>query len=133
MTEEQGVFTIVADSRKNLWFTLLDGVIKLPGAVINRKTFLEQEFTQFCDKELVDKIVAEGPVAAEVDTAVLNRAAEDVIRTYRVGGGPVLCVGIAGRIRPCPCRSRGFGAILLSSGGKRPEDRVYLWLAGHGR
>jgi hypothetical protein len=84
MAEEQGVFTIVAeaDSRKNLWFAVLDGVLKLPGARIDRKIFLEQEFSRFYGRELVDKIIAEGPVNAQVDAATLNKAAENVIGTH---------------------------------------------------
>jgi hypothetical protein len=79
---EEGIFTIAADSKKNLWFSILDGVSKLPGAIVNRKDFLEQEFSQFCDKELVDKIIAEGPINTQVDAAILNKAAEDVIGTH---------------------------------------------------
>jgi hypothetical protein len=82
MAEEQSVFTIVSDSRKNLWFTILDGVSKLPGAIVNRKTFLEQEFSQFCDKELVSKIIVEGSINTRIDAAILNKSAEDVIRTH---------------------------------------------------
>jgi hypothetical protein len=83
MAEEQAVFTIRTDSREaGLWFAFLDGILKLPGAKVDRESFLEREFSRFCDKESVDSIIAVGPLKAHVDGDILNKAAEYVISCH---------------------------------------------------
>jgi hypothetical protein len=91
MAEEQAVFTILADSRgADLWLTFLDGILKIPGAKVERNSFLEREFSRFYDKELVDSIIAVGPLKAHVDGDILNKAAE-----YVIAGHSALATGLS--------------------------------------
>jgi hypothetical protein len=80
MAGEQAIFTIATDTKGvSLWYALLDGVMKLPGAKVDRESFLKREFSQFCERELVDRIIAEGIEKTHVDGEILDKAAEDVI------------------------------------------------------
>jgi hypothetical protein len=80
MAEEQAMFTITSDTREvSLWFTLLENVMKLPGAKVNRKSFLEREFKKYSKAELIERIKDAGTGNNGVTSELMDKAAAHVI------------------------------------------------------
>ncbi|MDR1970852.1 MAG: hypothetical protein LBQ46_02920 [Treponema sp.] len=74
-----GIKVSVGGKDVSLWNSLLETVLKLPGARVDRLSFLEREFSRYCNPELVEKIKECGTGKAEVADTVMNKAAARVI------------------------------------------------------
>jgi hypothetical protein len=63
----------------NLWSSLLENVLKIPGARVDRLAFLEREFGKYCDFETIKRIQDIGPGRAEVTESIMDKVAAGVI------------------------------------------------------
>jgi hypothetical protein len=77
--EALGINVSVGGKEVSLWNSLLENVLKLPGAKVDRRIFLEREFSKFCKPEVVEKIKERGTGKAEVADEVMDKAAARVI------------------------------------------------------
>jgi hypothetical protein len=63
----------------NLWSSLLEKVLGIPGAKVDRLAFLEKEFSRYCNVETMKRIKQLGTGKAEIEEAVMDKAAAEVI------------------------------------------------------
>jgi hypothetical protein len=63
----------------DLWSSLLENVLKLPGAKVDRWAFLEREFGGHCSYETMKHVEEIGTRRAEVPEAVMDKVAAKVI------------------------------------------------------
>jgi hypothetical protein len=77
--ETVGIKVSVGGKDVNLWTDLLENVLKLPGAKVDRWAFLEREFSRHCNLETMKRIKQFGTGKAEIDGAVMDKVAAKVI------------------------------------------------------
>ncbi|MFP3090455.1 hypothetical protein LQZ21_09035 [Treponema sp. TIM-1] len=68
----------------NLWSSLLENVLKLPGAKVDRLGFLEKEFSKHCNLETMRQIKELGTGKAKVEEAVMDKVSAKVITDQTV-------------------------------------------------
>jgi len=61
------------------WFSVLDAVLKIPGARVDREVFLQKTFEEYCDKGTVNKVLKDGPEKAGIDITLMDKISGDVI------------------------------------------------------
>jgi hypothetical protein len=64
------------------WYSILGAALKIPGARVNRKDFLSEEFKKYCDAAVLNKVLSERTVAAGVNITLMDRVAKDVINLH---------------------------------------------------
>ena len=64
------------------WFSILDAVLNIPGAKIDREVFLQKTYEKYCDQETVDKILQVGAFEAGIELELMNKMAEDSIKQH---------------------------------------------------
>jgi hypothetical protein len=79
MAEALGIRVSVGGKDVNLWSSLLENVLKLPGAKIERRAFLEREFSKHCNIETMNRIMEFGTGKAEIEESIMNKVAAKVI------------------------------------------------------
>jgi hypothetical protein len=77
--ESFGIKVSVGGKDVNLWSSLLENVLKLPGAKVDRWAFLEREFSRYCNVETLKRIKHFGTGKAEIEEAVMGKVAAKVI------------------------------------------------------
>jgi hypothetical protein len=77
--ETAGINVSVGGKDVNLWSSLLENVLKLPGAKVERWAFLEREFSKHCNVETMKRIQQFGIGKAEIEDAVMDKVAVKVI------------------------------------------------------
>jgi hypothetical protein len=65
-----------------VWYNVLGAALLIPGAKVDRKEFLTQEFGKYCDSETVEKILKEGTVKAGVEVRLMDRIADEAITLH---------------------------------------------------
>ena len=65
-----------------IWYNVLGAALLIPGAKVNRQEFLVKEFEKYCSQEAIAKIVTEGTVKAGVETALMDKVADDTINFH---------------------------------------------------
>jgi hypothetical protein len=79
--ESFGIKVSVGGKDIDLWSSLLENVLKLPGAKVDRRAFLEREFGGHCSCETMKHVEEIGTRRAEVPEALLDKAAARVINS----------------------------------------------------
>jgi hypothetical protein len=79
-----GINVSVGGKDDNLWTSLLENVLKLPGAKVDRRAFLEREFSKHYNIETIKRIKQIGTGKAEIDQAVMDKVASRVITEQSV-------------------------------------------------
>jgi len=64
------------------WFNILDTVLKIPGAKIDRKAFLQKVYEKYCDKETLDTILQAGINEAKIEVTLMDRMAIESIEHH---------------------------------------------------
>ena len=65
-----------------VWFNILDAAKNIPGAKIDRETFLQKEYAKYCDQATVDKILLNGSAIAGIELTLMDKIAADVIKLH---------------------------------------------------
>jgi hypothetical protein len=79
MAEALGIRVSVGGKDVNLWSCLLENVLKLPGAKVDRRAFLEREFSRYCNVEIMNRIEELGTGKVEIGESIMNKVAAKVI------------------------------------------------------
>jgi hypothetical protein len=82
--ESLGIKMTVGGKDIDLWSGLLGNVLKLPGAKVDRRAFLEREFGGHCSSEVMKRIEEIGTRRAEIPEAVMDEVAAKVITSQAV-------------------------------------------------
>jgi hypothetical protein len=77
--ETVGIHVSVGGKDVNLWSCLLEKVLKLPGAKVDRRAFLEREFSRYYNVETMNRIKEFGTGKAEIEESIMNKVAAKVI------------------------------------------------------
>jgi hypothetical protein len=77
--ESFGIRVSVGGKDVDLWSSLLENVLKLPGAKVDRRIFLDNEFSGYCGSETMRHIEEIGTRRAEVPEAVMDKVAARII------------------------------------------------------
>ena len=81
-----------------MWYGILDAALKIPGARVERTSFLEKEFAKYTGDELV-KILDQGPGKAGIPVDALNKIADGAIRSHTtIVTGTSFLAGLPGGI-----------------------------------
>lgn len=64
----------------NLWYKTLKTTLKIPGAVLDRELFLQNELRKFCTPEQIEAAIAHSPQSAGVPDALINKIAKRISR-----------------------------------------------------
>lgn len=62
-----------------VWYNVLGAALLIPGAKVDRKDFLMQEFKKYCNPETIEKIVKGGTVKAGVEVRLMDKIADEAI------------------------------------------------------
>lgn len=65
-----------------IWYNVLGAALLIPGAKVDRKEFLAQEFGKYCNTETVGKILREGTAKAGVEARLMDRIADEAIALH---------------------------------------------------
>ena len=57
--------------------------LKVPGVKINREKFLKRELNRYCTKEQINLAIATTPSTAQINPALINKIADEVIKFER--------------------------------------------------
>jgi hypothetical protein len=79
MAESLGIKVSVGGKDVNLWSSLLEKVLKLPGAKVERWAFLEREFSRYCNVETMKRIKEFGTGKAGIEESIMNKVTTKVI------------------------------------------------------
>ena len=64
------------------WFSILDTVLKIPGAKIEREEFLKKVYEKYCDQKTIDNIVKNGTFEAGIEITLMDKMACDSIEHH---------------------------------------------------
>jgi uncharacterized membrane protein len=85
------------DKDVSTWYNILGAAMKLPGAKVNRNDFLKKQFSKYYNKETINSILQMGTIRANVDSALLDKIADDVIKYHtQIVTGISFAAGIPG-------------------------------------
>ncbi|MDR1957136.1 MAG: hypothetical protein LBQ30_09830 [Treponema sp.] len=91
----------MADEEKEssgLWYGILDAALKIPGARVDRVSFLEKEFAK-CSGEELSRLLDLGTGKAGISLDALDKVAEGVIRSHTtIVTGSSFLAGLPGGI-----------------------------------
>ena len=71
------------------WFRLMNKVMALPGAKVDRGRFLEEQLQPHCSDEEVSKAIAERPEKAGISSDLINRLADSCINNHATGAAAI--------------------------------------------
>lgn len=63
---------------------IMGSALKLPGIKVDRKEFLAKSFSNHVSGDVLSKIVEQGPILANVDTAIINKVAKKLVSTRTI-------------------------------------------------
>jgi hypothetical protein len=85
MAAESFGIKVSADGKDvDLWSSLLGNVLKLPGAKVDRRAFLEKEFSGHCSSETMKHVEEIGTRRAEVPETVMDKVAAKMVNSQTV-------------------------------------------------
>ncbi len=75
---------ILEDDTKGveIWNKVLKGALSIPGAMIDRESFIKKEFANYVGTDILELAIERGPGAAGVDIKILDKIADEVIRYH---------------------------------------------------
>jgi hypothetical protein len=85
------------DLKSEVWNRVLRASLSMPGAKIDRETYLRKELSKRCTPEVVDKAIATRPALAGVPKDTIEAVAKSTIKLHRAGVSSVSFVaGVPG-------------------------------------
>ena len=66
------------------WNNILGIALKIPGAKVSRSDFLRNQFSKYCNEDVLKMVLETGPIKAGIDLELLDNIADDVIN-YHTG------------------------------------------------
>ena len=110
-----------------LWNKVLGAALALPGAKVDRDSFLRKELRVCCSEDMVEKAIAESPANAGISPETIDRLADAQIKYHKIlasiasgaaglPGGPVVWGAL-----PADLAQFYYHAIVLS------QKLVYLY------
>jgi hypothetical protein len=86
------------ESNENVWYSVLNTVLKIPLVKIDRRSFLAKEFTKYCEDELIKNLLLEeGTGKAGISQKIMDKVANGVIKLHVTAvTGTSVATGIPG-------------------------------------
>lgn len=85
------------DKGTRMWFTILNGALKIPGARINRAEFIKNNFSRYCTVEQVNLAIENGTTKAGIELEILDKIANSSIKFHKLTAtGTSAAAGIPG-------------------------------------
>ncbi len=73
--------------------------LKVPGVKVDREKFLRKEFKRYCKKSQIEIAIAENPATAQIDSGLINKIADEVIKFERNAvSGISMALGMPGGV-----------------------------------
>ena len=66
-------------SSGNAWYSVLDTVMKIPGVKVDRRAFLANNFSKYCEDDKIIILMEEGTDKAGITLELMDKVAEGVI------------------------------------------------------
>ena len=112
------------------WERILRVSMTLPGAKVDRASYLASQLSSHCDYQQVAQAILRRPASAGISPDLIDKLADDCIRRHvLLASGTSFAAGLPGGLahgRDNPCR---HGAVLLARTGYGPEAGIPVWLA----
>jgi subtilisin family serine protease len=67
------------ESNENSWYSVLNAVMKIPGVKIERRAFLEKEFSKYCEADKIRILLEEGTGKAGISQKIMDKIADGAI------------------------------------------------------
>jgi uncharacterized membrane protein len=74
----------VTKSDTKVWYGILNSVLAIPGARINRSDFLKNNFSKYCTPEQIKLAIENGTLNAKIDIKILDKVADSSIKFHTI-------------------------------------------------
>ena len=85
------------ENTNNAWYDILGAVMKIPGVKVDRRRYLTNEFSRYCDHNMLVNILEEGTGKAGVSSDIMDKIADGTIGLHStLATGLSFAAGIPG-------------------------------------
>jgi hypothetical protein len=87
----------ITKSDTKVWDGILNGILAIPGARINRNDFLKNNLSKFCTPEQIKLAIENGTLNAGIDIKILDKVADSAIKLHTITAtGASAAAGVPG-------------------------------------
>ena len=70
------------DTGTQVWDLVIEKVLALPGAKVDRTSFLRSQLNSYCDETQIEKAIEDKPANAKISLEQIDRLADSCIKSH---------------------------------------------------